>query len=74
VIKDYEQANGVGIIGKLFGCMQEEHENNQNLDKMQLEKKTWKTGKLSGAPSHAGNTMKDRLIFSRCSSCEPSLS
>jgi hypothetical protein len=40
VIKDYEQANGVGIIGKLFGCMQEEHENHQNLDKMQLEKKT----------------------------------
>jgi hypothetical protein len=39
VIKDYEQANGVGIIGKLFGCMQEEHENNQHLDKMQLEKK-----------------------------------
>jgi hypothetical protein len=40
VIKDYEQANGVGIIGKLFGCMQEEHENNQNLDKMHLE--NWK--------------------------------
>jgi hypothetical protein len=68
VIKDYEQANGVGIIGKLFGCMQEEHENHQNLDTMQLEKKT-----LCLVLCHAGNTMKDRLI-SRYSSCEPSLS